>query len=179
MIKKILITGSKGMLGKNIINDQRFKKFKLINLSREKFNLKNQKKMIYFLKKFKPDLVIHCAAKVGGIGDNFKNNLKYFKENVDINNSVILSAKEVGIKKLINFGSSCMYPVSAKKPLKESYISINNLEKTNIGYALSKIVAIPYFLSPVIFTHELSNLCSIGVVRLCLDKLNQHLAIRS
>ena len=141
MIKKILITGSKGMLGKNIIKDQRFKKFKLINLSREKFNLKDQKKMFHCLKKFKPDLVIHCAAKVGGIGDNFKNNLKYFKENVDINNSVILSAKEAGIKKFINFGSSCMYPVSAKKPLKESYISVNNLEKTNIGYALSKIVS--------------------------------------
>ena len=141
MIKKILITGSNGMLGRNIVNDKKFKKFKLIKLSREQFDLKNQKKMISYLKKLMPDLIIHCAAKVGGIGDNFKNNLQYFKENVDINNSVILSAKKVGIKKLINFGSSCMYPVSAKKPLKENYISLNNLEKTNIGYALSKIVS--------------------------------------
>ena len=141
MIKKILITGSNGMLGRNIVNDKKFKKFKLIKLSREQFDLKNQKKMINYLKKLMPDLIIHCAAKVGGIGDNFKNNLQYFKENVDINNSVILSAKKVGIKRLINFGSSCMYPVSAKKPLKENYISLNNLEKTNIGYALSKIVS--------------------------------------
>ena len=141
MIKKILITGSNGMLGRNIINDKKFKRFKLIKLSREQFDLKNQKKMINYLKKLMPDLIIHCAAKVGGIGDNFKNNLQYFKENVDINNSVILSAKKVGIKRLINFGSSCMYPVSAKKPLKENYISLNNLEKTNIGYALSKIVS--------------------------------------
>ena len=141
MIRKILITGSNGMLGKNIINDKRFMKFKLIKLSRKQFDIKNQKKMKGYLKRHKPDLIIHCAAKVGGIGDNFKNNLKYFKENVDINNSVILSAKEVGIKKFINFGSSCMYSVSSKKPLKESYISLNNLEKTNIGYALSKIVS--------------------------------------
>ena len=142
MIKKILITGSKGMLAKNIIDDSRFKRFKLLKLSRENFNLKDNKKLIKFLKKFRPDLIIHCAAKVGGIGDNFNNNLTYLRENVEINNSVILSAKEAGIKKFINFGSSCMYPITAKKPLKENSISINDLEKTNVGYALSKIISL-------------------------------------
>lgn len=142
MIKKILITGSNGMLGKNIIKDKRSKKYKISKISRDKIDLKDQKKLMTYLKKVKPDLIIHCAAKVGGIGDNYKKNLEYFRENSEINNSVIISAKLLGIKNLINFGSSCMYPALAKKPLREKSISIKGLEKTNEGYALSKIMSL-------------------------------------
>ena len=142
MIKKIIITGANGLVGKNIKCSALFKKYQLIPLTRNKIDLLNKKEIKKLFLKIKPDLIIHSAAKVGGIGVNYKNNYDFFDLNLKINHNVITAAKEANINKLINFGSSCMYPILARKPLKEESISINHLEKTNEGYALSKIVSL-------------------------------------
>lgn len=142
MVKKIIITGANGLVGRNIIKSSLFKKYQLILITRKKIDLLNKKKIKQFFLRNNPDLIIHCAAKVGGIGANYKNNYDFFDLNLKINHNVITAAKEAKISKLINFGSSCMYPISAKKPLQEDSISIHNLEKTNEGYALSKIISL-------------------------------------
>ncbi len=141
MIKKILITGIDGMLGNSLINDPRLKKYKVYKISRKNLDLTNSKKLLSYLKRIKPDLIINCAAKVGGIGANFLNNSNFLIENTKINNSLIFSAYKANIKKIINMGSSCMYPTNVKKPISENKISLANLEKTNEGYALAKIFA--------------------------------------
>jgi len=87
------------------------------------------------------DMVIHCAGVVGGIQANMANPVKFLVDNTQIALNIILCAKEVGIKKFINMGSSCMYPREATNPLGEELILKGELEPTNEGYALAKITA--------------------------------------
>lgn len=127
------------MVGKNIICSNKFKNFKLITAKRNKVDLMNYKKIKDFIKFKNPDLLIHCAAKVGGIQDNIKNPLKYLNDNILINYNVINACYDLKVKNLINIASSCIYPKNSKKKLKESDILTGSLEETNEGYALSKI----------------------------------------
>ena len=88
-----------------------------------------------------PDLIIHSAGLVGGIEANIKNPVDFLLKNTDMGINVISSAASLGIKNLINLGSSCMYPREASNPLTEDLILKGELEPTNEGYALAKIVA--------------------------------------
>ena len=110
--KRILITGSSGMLGKNLVQKIRYKIF---TPNRKKLNLLNYNKIKYYLKKNKINFVIHCAAKVGGIQDNMNNQLEYLVQNVNINKNIIMASYEAGIQNFINIGSSCIYPKNIKK----------------------------------------------------------------
>ncbi len=87
------------------------------------------------------DLVIHTAAKVGGIKANMNDMAGFLTENILISTHVIDEAHQAGIKNLINFGSSCMYPRDYKTPLKETDLLTAPLEPTNEGYAIAKIAA--------------------------------------
>ena len=137
---KILITGASGLVGKNIVenlNDS----FELLTPSHNELDLQHYEAVLAYLSENKPDTIIHCAGRVGGIQANIANPIAFFVENLDMGRNVILGARACGIKKLINLGSSCMYPREAKNPLKEEYILAGELEPTNEGYALAKISA--------------------------------------
>ena len=138
-IKKILLTGGSGMVGKNFIKASKNINFKILSPNSKKLNLQNYHLTNEFLKKNKPDIIVHCAAKVGGIQHNIKNPVKMMVENIDITKNIIMSARENNIKKLINVASSCMYPHQAKNPLDENLILTGTLEPTNEGYAIAKI----------------------------------------
>ena len=88
-----------------------------------------------------PDIVIHTAAKVGGIHANIAEPTSFLLTNLKININVIEAAYESKIKYFLNLGSSCMYPRYADNPLKEESILTGELEPTNEGYALAKICA--------------------------------------
>ena len=139
MLKRILITGSSGMLGKSLIKRINYKIF---TPNRKKLNLYNFSKIKKYIKKNKINFVIHCAAKVGGIQDNIKNQLSYLVENVNINKNVIMASYESGIKNFINIGSSCIYPKNMKTRISEKLIFKGNFEPTNEGYAISKFLSI-------------------------------------
>jgi GDP-L-fucose synthase len=139
MSKKILITGSNGMLGKSICKSSKFKNYKLIKTYRKSIDLRNIKNFEKLIKKTRPDIVIHCAAKVGGIKDNINNPLDYLNDNFIINYNVINTCYKFKIKNLINIASSCIYPKNFNKKLKETNLLDGKLEETNEGYALSKI----------------------------------------
>ena len=139
MYNKILITGSNGMLGRNIVNSKKFNKIKIIKTFKNELNLKNYNDVKKYIKDKKPDLIIHCAAKVGGIQDNINNPIDYLNDNFLINYNVINCAYKLKVKNFINIASSCIYPKNMNKKLQEEDVLKGKLEETNEGYALSKI----------------------------------------
>jgi len=138
---KILLTGSTGMVGRNIINNKDYKNYSFILPSRLDLDLTQFNSTKTFLKENKPDLIINAAGKVGGIHANMTNQTSFMVENYDINRNLILSARDLGIKKFLNLGSSCMYSKDSINPLKETSLFSGALEPTNEGYAFSKCFA--------------------------------------
>jgi GDP-L-fucose synthase len=139
---KVLITGAGGMVGRNIAEYlKKHTSFNILIPSKEELNLLNEYQVKTYLKKEKPDLIIHAAGVVGGIQANINNPVKFLVENSLIGINLINTSYKLGIKKLLNIASSCMYPKFANNPLKEEYILDGKLEPTNEGYALAKITA--------------------------------------
>ena len=94
-----------------------------------------------YVSTLQPDFIIHAAGLVGGIHANLSRPVDFLVTNLDIGRNIILAAKQAGVKRLLNLGSSCMYPRNAPNPLREEMILQGELEPTNEGYALAKIVA--------------------------------------
>ena len=132
-----------GHLGSAILRKLKEKNFKKILFRKKKdLNLLDQSKVLKFLKKNKPDLVIIAAAKVGGIYANNKYRANFIYENLEIQNNLIHGAFKAGVKNLIFFGSSCIYPKNINKPIKEDMLLSGKLEYTNEPYAIAKIAGI-------------------------------------
>ena len=119
-MKRILVTGSAGMLGKAVCKGLKSTDNEIIELTRSKVDLRNSEDTLKFFSKNKPDLVVHCAALVGGIAANIVGGNKYFLENIELDRSVLYSARELKINDLIYIGSSCMYPANIDHPLKKA-----------------------------------------------------------
>ena len=140
---KIFVAGHKGLVGSAIVRRLKEKNFKNI-LIREKsrLDLTDQRQVLKFLKKEKPEFIFLAAAKVGGIYSNNKFKAEYIYNNLAIQINIIHSAYLSNIKDLIFLGSSCVYPRLCKQPIKESYLMNGQLEKTNDAYAIAKIAGI-------------------------------------
>lgn len=138
---KIYVTGASGMVGQNIIESAPFKNFEMLAPKRSEVNLFDYASVANYIQKTKPDFIIHCAGRVGGIQANMANPVAFLVENLDINRNVLMAARAGQVKNLINLGSSCMYPRDAKNPLHEDLILRGELEPTNEGYAIAKITA--------------------------------------
>lgn len=138
---KILITGANGMVGRNLREHSEISKHHLLVPSRTELDLNDKGAVEEYVASEKPVLVIHAAGRVGGIQANLKNPVAFLVENIDINRNLIGACHRVGVKRLLNLGSSCMYPRNAANPLQESLVLQGELEPTNEGYALAKIMA--------------------------------------
>ena len=140
---KIFIAGHKGHLGSAILKKFKNLNFKnLILQEKKKLNLLDQSNVFKFLKRKKPDLVIVAAARVGGIFANNKFRSKFIYENLQIQNNLIHGSFKAGIKNLIFFGSSCIYPKNINIAIKEDMLLSGKLEYTNEPYAIAKIAGI-------------------------------------
>ena len=140
---KIYLAGHNGLVGSAILRKLKAKGYrKILTLNRKKLDLKNQSKVLSFLKKNKPDFIFIAAAKVGGIYSNNKFKAEFIYENLTIQNNLIHSAYLSGVKNLIFLGSSCVYPRNCKQPIKEEYLLSGLLEPTNDAYAIAKIAGI-------------------------------------
>jgi len=137
---KILITGSNGMVGRNIA-DYLEKKYILLTPNSKELNLLQKDMVDKYLQETQPDIVIHCAGVVGGIQANMAHPVKFLVDNTQMGINLIMAARDASVKKLINMSSSCMYPREAKNPLAEDLILQGELEPTNEGYALAKITS--------------------------------------
>ena len=139
---KILLTGSTGMVGKNLLEHSSVSFYEFLTPPKEELNLLNKTQLHTYLEKNNPDMVIHAAGQVGGIKVNMNNPVKFFYENAQMALNVLLVSRELEIKKLLNFGSSCIYPKDAENPLREEFLLKGDLEPTNEGFALAKLSAI-------------------------------------
>ena len=141
--KKIFIAGHNGMVGSAILNYFKNSNLhKIITINRKQLDLTNWKDTNAFLKKNKPDIVINCAGKVGGILANYTYPKEFLLENINIQLNLIDTCFKNKIKTFINLGSSCIYPKKAKQPIKEEYLLSGKLEPTNEAYALAKIIGV-------------------------------------
>ena len=140
---KIFIAGHNGMLGSSILRKLKNKGYKKIIIANKKnLDLRDQNSVKKFIKKKKPDAVIIAAAKVGGIKANIKNPANFITDNLLIQTNLISLSHTYNVKKLILFGSSCIYPKNLRGPIKESQIMTGVLEKTNESYSIAKIAGI-------------------------------------
>lgn len=136
---KILLTGAGGMVGQNILEHPQAKMHQWLCPRHSDLNLTNYTEVKRFLSQQKPDFVIHAAGKVGGIQANMREPVRFLIDNLDMGRNILLASAEIGIKQLINLGSSCMYPRNRQEALTEEDILTGALEPTNEGYALAKI----------------------------------------
>ena len=138
----LLLTGGSGLVGRNIQNHYASNKWNIIAPSSNDLNLMDYASVKSFFNECKPDIVLHCAGRVGGISANIEEPVAFLDSNIVIGRNVIMGAREAKIKKLINLASTCIYPREAQNPLKEKFILEGKLEPTNEGYAIAKIVAL-------------------------------------
>jgi GDP-L-fucose synthase len=140
---KIYIAGSNGMVGSAVVRKLQAEGFtNIITKSSKELNLTNQMEVVNFFENEKPDYVFMAAAKVGGILANNTFRAEFLYENLMIQNNVIHQSYVNNVKKLMFFGSSCIYPKLAPQPLKEEYLLTSVLEETNEPYAIAKIAGI-------------------------------------
>lgn len=135
----VVVTGANGMLGKTVCEKFKIEGFDVLEITREKVDLMDANKTLEYFSKYKIDLIVHCAAVVGGIQANIDGGTKFFTDNVRIDSSVLFAGRALGIENFIYIGSSCMYPANIDHPLKENDILTGALEPTNKNYALAKI----------------------------------------
>jgi GDP-L-fucose synthase len=140
---KIYIAGHRGMLGsavKRALEKQGFTN--LVYQTSAELDLRNANAVVDFFDAEQPEYVFLAAAKVGGIVANNTYRAQFLYENLQIQNNIIHNAYLHGAKKLMFFGSSCIYPKLAPQPLKEEYLLTGLLEPTNEPYAIAKIAGI-------------------------------------
>jgi len=136
---RILLTGGTGMVGRNILADPRAEAHEIWAPSRAELDLLDAGACRRFVADLAPDLVIHCAAVVGGIQANIDGGGRFLGENLAIGLSVIGAARAAQVPRLINLASSCIYPVGAESPIPEHRLLSGALEPSNEGYALAKL----------------------------------------
>lgn len=136
----LLLTGGSGMVGRNIIEHSSSNNWNILAPSSKDLDLTNEPDVEAFFAKNKPDIVIHAAGQVGGIQANIDNPIAFLERNITMGRNVIMTSYKAGVNKFLNLASTCMYPKKAQNPLGEEMILTGELEPTNEGYALAKIV---------------------------------------
>ena len=140
---RILIFGSKGMVGSSLNRIlKKFNSYEIISSSRADTDLFSLDQTKESVKKNKPDIIINAAAMVGGIYANNTKRFDFIMNNLKINMNILESCVSSPNIKIINLGSSCIYPLNAENPIKESSIMTGKLEPTNSPYAMAKLSAI-------------------------------------
>lgn len=140
---KIYLAGHKGLVGSAIMRKLQAEGFEnIITKDFSQLDLTSQSQVQKFFESEKPDYVILAAAKVGGIMANSTYPAEFIYQNIMIAANVIEASYKNSVKKLLNLGSSCIYPKLAPQPMKEDCLLTSELESTNEAYAIAKISAI-------------------------------------
>lgn len=140
---KVLVLGSNGLVGSSLVRVLGEEgKFNTIPANRDMADLFSFDATYEMIKDVQPDIVINAAAKVGGIVANNTNRTEFILENLKININLLESLIEFNKIKLINLGSSCIYPLGVENPIEEKSLMTGKLEPTNSPYAMAKLTAI-------------------------------------
>lgn len=137
--KNVLITGGAGFLGLHLVNKLEGRKCKQIFIPRSReYDLREKEPIICLLKDSNPDIIIHLAAVVGGIGANRENPGKFFYDNAIMGIQLIEQAKQFRVRKFVCLGTICSYPKYTQVPFKEEDLWNGYPEETNAPYGLAK-----------------------------------------
>jgi GDP-L-fucose synthase len=137
--KRIWVAGHRGMVGAAIVRRLATAGCEVLTVGREEVDLTRQAEVERWLDKARPDAVVMAAARVGGIHANSTLPADFLFINLMIGANVVNAAHKAGVKRLVNLGSSCMYPVGAAQPIAESSIGDGRPEPTNEAYAVAKL----------------------------------------
>ena len=130
-----LVTGADGLVGKAI---RTIAPGNFVFATRSEADLRVEGETFELFKQIKPDRVIHLAAHVGGIGGNIMHSADFFKDNILINMNVLEAARKSGVKKLISFMSTCVFPNEGPYPLEPANLHLGAPHPSNFGYAYAK-----------------------------------------
>lgn len=140
---RVYVAGHRGLVGSALVRRLRAEGYEnLILRWREEVDLRDPAAVDRFFVEQRPEYVFLAAAKVGGIWANATYPADFIRDNLQIQVNVIDAAYRYGVKKLVFFGSSCIYPKHAPQPLKEEYLLTGLLEPTNEAYAVAKIAGL-------------------------------------
>jgi GDP-L-fucose synthase len=141
-MNKILLTGSTGFVGKNILKSGILNDFSVLTPSSSKLNLLDKIAVRNYIQDYSPDLIIHSAGKVGGILKNINSNYEFLLDNSSMAINLLSESFNSGVTNFLNISSSCIYPKDYEVPIKEKDLLSGKVEPTNEGYALAKILAL-------------------------------------
>lgn len=136
---RIYIAGSTGLTGSAVVRELKRKGYE--NLITDRVNLINPEQVAEFFSDELPDIVFNCAAHAGGIMEAIGKPAEMIYDNLMIQANIIDACNKHGVKKLLNLGSSCIYPVDAEQPYKEEQIGDGKTDE-NWSYAIAKIAAV-------------------------------------
>ena len=125
-----MVTGGTGLVGSSISAN--------IKLSSNDVDLRDWKSTLSIFKELKPKKVIHCAARVGGLGGNMNYKGEYFYDNMMMNLNVLEASRIVGVEKVVSFMSTCVFPDDVEYPLTENKIHLGEPHHSNYPYAYAK-----------------------------------------
>lgn len=137
----LLLTGGSGMVGRNILEHPAAGDWTILAPASRELDLTDAGAVTDYVAAHKPDLVIHAAGQVGGIQANMADPVAFLERNTAMGRNIIMGAYQSGVRNFLNLASTCMYPRAAESPLREEMILTGELEPTNEGYALAKIMA--------------------------------------
>jgi GDP-L-fucose synthase len=140
--KRIFVAGHKGMVGSAIVRGLSSYSCEILSAGRETLDLLDQRSVEQWMRRERPDIVILAAARVGGILANDTQPAQFLYENLMISTNVINAAHMADVNRLLNLGSSCIYPKFANQPIDEASLLTGPLESTNEWYAIAKIAAL-------------------------------------
>jgi len=137
---KTLVTGGTGMLGSSLEKFARKQGHEILTPNRIELDLLDETSTRLYLAEFKPKVIIHAAARVGGISANIAHPFEFLIDNIRMDSNLLTAASVMEIPNLIYIGSSCMYPRNLSHAMREEEILTGPLEPTNESYALAKLV---------------------------------------
>lgn len=141
---KVVVTGAAGMLGRNIVERARSGRpdLEVVAVSRADVDLRDGAAVRALLTAERPDVVIHAAAKVGGVGAKVATPVPFLLDNLQMDAAVISGAREAGVGELLYIGSAAVYPAAYERPYVEEDILTGAVESVNEGYAIAKLAGI-------------------------------------
>lgn len=136
--KRVAVTGGAGFLGQHVVTALQSREADVWVARAERFDLRRREAVDRMYSEFQPNIVIHLAGAVGGLGANIKTPGSFFYDNLVMGVNLLDGAREHGIEKFVQMGSACEYPKDAPSPLRESTVWDGYPEPTNAAYGIAK-----------------------------------------
>jgi len=140
---KIFVTGHNGLVGSAVVRELIKQGYtNILKVDRIHCDLSVEMEVLNYFSIMRPEYVINCAGKVGGINANNTQGADFITKNIAMQTNIITASHAFKVNKLMFLGSSCVYPKLCPQPIKEEYLLSGPLDETNIGYSIAKIAGL-------------------------------------